>query len=95
MKEDSLSAFEHYLSFIFCKFVSDAIRYCVSRLQNSQFFLSPVPLSVFSLVPVVPDLLIDCSRVLECAKIRTVLQSVVFQAYKSIFPSSGLEKDIK
>ena len=36
------------------------------------FFLSPVSLSVFSLVP---DLLFDCSRVLEYAKIRTVMQS--------------------
>ena len=36
------------------------------------FFLSPVSLSVFSLVP---DLLFDFSRVLEYAKIRTVLQS--------------------
>ena len=36
------------------------------------FFLSPVSLSVFSLVS---DLLFDCSRVLEYAKIRTVLQS--------------------
>jgi len=34
--------------------------------------LSPVSLSVFSLVP---DLLFDCSRVPEYAKIRTVLQS--------------------
>ena len=34
--------------------------------------LSPVSLSVFSLVP---DLLFDCSRLLEYAKIRTVLQS--------------------
>ena len=33
--------------------------------------------SVFSLVP---DLLFDCSRVLEDAKIRTVLQSIV-QSY--------------
>ena len=33
---------------------------------------SPVSLSVFSLVP---DLLFDCSRLLEYAKIRTVLQS--------------------
>ena len=37
--------------------------------------LSPVSLSVFSLVP---DLLFDCSRVLEYAKIRTVLQSKYF-----------------
>ena len=35
--------------------------------------LSPVSLSVFSLVP---DLLFDCSQVLEYAKIRTVLQSI-------------------
>ena len=34
--------------------------------------LSPVSLSVFSLIP---DLLFDCSRVLEYAKIRPVLQS--------------------
>ena len=34
--------------------------------------LSPVSLSVFSLVP---DLLFDCSHVLEYAKIWTVLQS--------------------
>ena len=34
--------------------------------------LSPVSLSVFSIIP---DLLFDCSRVLEYAKIRTVLQS--------------------
>ena len=34
--------------------------------------LSPVSLSVFSLVP---DLLFDCSRVLEYGKMRTVLQS--------------------
>ena len=36
------------------------------------FLISPVSLSVFSLVP---DLLFDCSRVLEYAIIRTVLQS--------------------
>ena len=34
----------------------------------------PCSLSVFSLAP---DLLFDCSRVLEYAKIRTVLQSAV------------------
>ena len=56
-------------------------------------FFSPQSRSlVFSLVP---DLSFDCSRVLEYAKIRTVLQSVVFQAYKSIFPSAGIEKGIK
>jgi len=57
-----------------------------SRLQTVSFFLkiskeigkvwrkrlSPVSLSVFSLIP---DLLFDCSCVLEDAKIRTVLQS--------------------
>ena len=36
--------------------------------------LSPVSLSVFSLVP---DLFSDCSRVLEYAKIRTVLQQSI------------------
>ena len=36
-----------------------------------------VLLSVFSLVP---DLLLDCSRVLEYAKIRTVLQSSLMSA---------------
>ena len=36
------------------------------------FLISSVSLSVFSLVP---DLLFDCSRVLEYAIIRTVLQS--------------------
>ena len=39
--------------------------------------LSPVSQSVFSLVPEFPDLLFDCSRVLEYAKIRTVLQSIL------------------
>ena len=34
---------------------------------------APVSLSVFNLVP---DLLFDCSRVLEYAKVRTVLQSI-------------------
>ena len=46
---------------------SDARRACEARER-----LSLVSLSVFSLVP---DLLIDCSRVLEHAKTRTVLQS--------------------
>ena len=45
------------------------------KKTDSLYFwrLSPVSLSVFSLVP---DLLFDCSRVLEYAKIRTVLQSM-------------------
>ena len=37
------------------------------------YSVSPQSLSVFSLVP---DLLFDCSRLLEYAKIRTVLQSI-------------------
>ena len=40
--------------------------------REKKNLLSPVSLSVFSLVP---DLLFDCSRLLEYAKIRTVLQS--------------------
>ena len=56
----------------------------LNRHQNSRFFffsksvkksIRAVSLSVFSLVP---DLLFDCSRVLEYAKIRTVLQSNVW-----------------
>ena len=45
------------------------------KKTDSPYFwrLSPVSLSVFSLIP---DLLFDCSRVLEYAKIRTVLQSM-------------------
>ena len=42
------------------------------RVRREKKKLSPVSLSVFSLIP---DLLFDCSRVLEYAKIRTVLQS--------------------
>ena len=55
-----------------------------SRLQNSRFFsqnrfsvierLSTVSLSVFSLAP---DLLFDCSSVVEYAKIRTVLVIII------------------
>ena len=44
----------------------------LKRMSKSPHSLSPVSLSVFSLIP---DLLFDCSRVLEYAKIRTVLQS--------------------
>ena len=40
----------------------------------SHWRLSPVSLSVFSLVP---DLSFDCSRILEYVKIRTVLQSTL------------------
>ena len=38
LKGDILSAFEHYSSFISCKFVIDAITYCVSGLLK--IFLS-------------------------------------------------------
>ena len=48
---------------------SHALRACEARGKKR---LSPVSLSVFSLVP---DLLFDCSRALEYAKIRTVLPS--------------------
>ena len=48
---------------------SHACRACEARGKK---FSPQVSLSVFSLVP---DLLFDCSRVLEYAKIRTVLQS--------------------
>ena len=53
------------------------------QIKTVGFFLkslSPVSLSVFSLVP---DLLFDCSRVLEYAKIRTVLQSTTEVFLKS------------
>ena len=50
----------------------------VSRMKQSSFTHSSVSLSVFSLAP---DLLFDCLRVLEYAKIRTVLQS---SSYRSI-----------
>ena len=51
--------------------------YCNEFVQTRGFKkvverLSPVSLSVFTLVP---NLLFDCSRVLEYAKIQTVLQS--------------------
>ena len=49
---------------------SHARRACEEREKKR---LSPVSLSVFSLVP---DILFDCSRELEYAKIRTVLQSI-------------------
>ena len=42
------------------------------RVRREKKSLSPVSLSVFILVP---DLLFDCSRLLEYAKIRTFLQS--------------------
>ena len=52
---------------------SHARRACETREKKPYFQrISPVSLSVFSLVP---DLLFDCSRLLEYSKIRTVLQS--------------------
>ena len=51
------------------KSLTRAKRASLTRVRR----LSPVSLSVFSLVL---DLLFDCSRVLEYAKIRTVLQSM-------------------
>ena len=54
-------------------FFSKSVKKSVKRgVRASHARLSPVSLSVFSFVP---DLLFDCSRVLEYAKIRTVLQS--------------------
>ena len=50
-----------------------------------------------SLTRLVPDLLFDCSRVLEYAKIRTVLQSKAIPLFLSHFkipsvgPVSGIE----
>ena len=46
--------------------------FCIRYIRSNYPLLSPVSLSVFSLIP---DLLFDCSGVLEYAKIRTVLQS--------------------
>ena len=51
--------------------------------------LSPVSLSVFSLVP---DLLFDCSRVLEYAKIRTVLHSRYGMVQFNWEDISGIQK---
>ena len=51
--------------------------------------LSPVSLSVFSLVL---HLLFDCSRVLENAKIRTVLQSTFFHETAFLFWCHVLRK---
>ena len=52
------------------KEIGKAWRKSLTRAKRAS--LTPVSLSVFSLVP---DLLFDCSRVLEYAKMRTVLQS--------------------
>ena len=56
------------------KEIGKAWRENLTRAKHASLTrLSPVSLSVFSLVP---HLLFDCSRVLEYAKIRTVLQSI-------------------
>ena len=56
-------------------FPSKSVKKSVKRgVKVLRARLSPVSLSVFSLVP---DLLFDCSRVLEYAKMRTVLQSTI------------------
>ena len=55
--------------FFFSKSVKKSVKRAVSVLRVSP----QVSLSVFSLVP---DLLFDCSRVHEYARIRTVLQSI-------------------
>ena len=55
-----------------CKTVGFFLK--ISKEIGKAWRLSPVSLSVFSLIP---DLLFDCSRVLEYAKIRTVLQSII------------------
>ena len=54
------------------KEIDKAWRKSLTRAKRASLTrFSPVSLSVFSLVP---DLLFDCSRVLEYAKMRTVLQ---------------------
>ena len=63
--------------FFFAKSVKKSVKRTVrvlrARSARASFSVSPqVSLSVFSLAP---DLLFDCSRVHEYAKIRTVLQS--------------------
>ena len=65
---------------------SHARRACEARGKKR---LSPVSLSVFSLVP---DLLFDCSRLLEYAKIRTVLQST---SHKNQISVSAVRRDLR
>ena len=63
---------------------SDKLQNVRLLFQNTYFqCLSPVSLSVFSLVL---DLLFDCLCVLEYAKMRTVLQSTLFRGRKLISP---------
>ena len=56
-----------------------SLRACEAREKKPCLSVSPQSRSsVFSLVP---DLLFDCLRVLEYAKMRTVLQSIVVDFY--------------
>ena len=69
---------------------SHARKACEAREKKPYFQrLSPVSLSVFSLVP---DLLFDCSRVLEYAKIRTVLHSRYGMVQFNWEDISGIQK---
>ena len=52
------------------------------------FFSKSVKKSVKRGVSLVPDLLFDCSRVLEYAKIRTVLQSRMNFPYKAVLQAA-------
>ena len=52
------------------------------KVRRACVSLSPVSLSVFSLVP---DLLFDCSRVPEYAKVQTVMQSIAGYITVTIF----------
>ena len=63
-----------------------------SERKNRPYFqrLSPISLSVFSLVP---HLLFGCLRVLEYAKIRTVLQSKPIDTFND--PGRYLKSKIK
>ena len=61
--------------FFFSKSVKKSVKRglrVLSAKRAREKRLSPVSLSVFNLVP---DLSFDCSRVLEYAKVRAVLQS--------------------
>ena len=59
-------------SFLFSKSDKRNLRISHARRARASHARTPVSLSVFSFTP---DLLFDCSRVLEYAKIQTVLES--------------------
>ena len=71
------------------KEIGKAWRESLTRAKRASQRLSPVSLSVFSLVP---HLLFDCSHVLEYAKIRTVLQSKHLKVFKAIRLWRGYER---